>query len=214
MPGDLVSGVYPLKNPFLALHGISNATQADVPARSNLEYLGLSTLTDGVIATSTNTTAVAIPIDPGTVVTNVIMLLGSGTASSTPTHSFVALYSGATSTGAANLLLAQSTDALTAAITGSAALVTALSTPYMVKPTDCPNGYIYAAYGPSATAVPSGACVATPTAVTYQWFTAATTPKGATPFVSCTVATTTPGTANANLTGAAAKAVAPIMILT
>lgn len=210
---DLVSGLYPQRNPFVALHGLSNANQPNIPARSNLEYLGLSDCSDGVIATSTNTTAVAIPVDPGVVITNVIMLIGAGTASSTPTHSFVALYSGATSTGAGNLLLANSADATTTAITASAALVTALTTPYVIKPADCPNGYIYAAYGPSATAVPSGLVVATPTAITYQWFTASTTPKGATPFVSCTVATTTAGTPNANLTGAAAKAVAPILIL-
>lgn len=209
---DLTGGKFPQANPWAAMLGLTNAAQSNVPARSNAELLGLSTLTDGVIATSTNTTAVAIPVDPGTVITNVIMLIGSGTASSTPTHSFVALYSGA-ATVAAAALLANSADAATAAITASAALVTALTTPYLVKPSDCPNGFIYAAYGPSATAVPSGACVATPTAVTYQWFTGSTTPKGTTPFLSCTVATTTAGTPNATLTGAAAKAVAPIMIL-
>jgi len=209
---DLVSGQYGLRNPLTALLGITNVAQPSVPARSNLEF-GLANPTDGVIATSTNTTAAAVPCDAGTVITNVSMIIGAGTASSTPTHSFVALYSGATSTGAANVLLANSADQTTTAITASAALTIALSAPYTVKASDVPNGYLYVAYGPSATAVPSGLVVATPTAITYQWFTAATTPKGATPFLSCTVATTTPGTPNANLTGAAAKAVAPIFIL-
>lgn len=206
---DLVSGRYPQFSPFQAAFGnLSNETQANVPARSNAEILGFSTSTDGVLGTSGVATAVAVPVDPGTVITRLSIIVGA-TAASTPTHSFVALYSGI----ATPALLGQSTDKTTTAIAASALFGWALTTPYLVKQADVANGYLYAVVVVAGTTVPTAMCMATPTAVGYQAFTASTTPAAVQPMLSATSGSGLTATAAATLT-LAAKAVAPIVILT
>lgn len=209
MAGDLVSSGYPL-NPAMwaALGNLKNEVQANYPARHNGEFLGFSTTTDGVMGTSGVATAVAIPMDPGVTITRVCVIIGA-TAASTPTHSFAALYSGI----ATPALLGQATDITTTAIAASAMFSWKLATPYLVKNADVVNGYLYAAVVVAGTTVPTAMCMATPTAVGYQAFTASTTPAAVAPMLSATSGSALTTTAAATLT-LAAKAVAPIMILT
>jgi hypothetical protein len=207
---DLVSGRYGQYNPMQVLFGLSNATNPEVPARSNAEYLGWSTLTDGALAGSGVLCAVPIPIDPGTVVTNVSMLVGN-TAASTPTHSFAAIYSGI----ATPALIAQSTDGTTAAIAAGAMFNFVLSSPQTITAAQAPNGYIWAGVSVTATAVNTAVSVtAGTTNAIYQYFTSSTTPKGNSPVgISVTAGSSLGGTAAATIASPAAKAVAPILVL-
>ena len=86
---DLVSAGYGQK--FQNLFSAVNVTQANIPARTNAEYLGYGNWTDGAIAGTGVAFAVPVFVDPGTVVTNVSMIVGA-TGASLPTHSFAALY--------------------------------------------------------------------------------------------------------------------------
>lgn len=208
---DLAGGRYPQYNPWLAMLGLTNATQSDIPARSNLEYLGLSTVTNGALAASGVIAAVPVAVDQGTVVSAVTILVG-GTAASTPTHQFAALYQG---TGTTPVLMAQSTDATTAAVAASAPYQFTLATPQLITSVNAPNGFIYVAVSFTGTTVPTAAGTSVPTAVGYQWFTSTTTPKGAAPLgFSVTSGSSVAGTATATLASPSAAAVAPIVILT
>lgn len=208
---DLTSGRYPQYNPWLAMLGLTNATTSDVPARSNLEYLGLSTITDGALAASGVICAVPVAVDQGTVISAISIVVG-GTAASTPTHQFAALYQG---TGAAPLLMAQSTDTTTAAVAASGVYTFTLATAQTITNTNAPNGFVYAAVSFTGTTVPTAAGVSVPTAVGYQWFTSTTTPKGSSPLgFALTSGSSVGGAATATLASPAAKAVAPVVVLT
>lgn len=205
----LVHGKYPAFSPFNAVLGnLANEAQANIPARHNGEFLGWSTSTDGALAGSGIACAVAVPVDPGTTITRISIIVGA-TAASTPTHAFAALYSGI----ATPALLANSADGLTAAIAASALFGWKLTTAYQVKPADVANGYLYAVVSITGTTVPTAMAMATPTAVGYQAFTASTTPAAVQPMLSATSGSALNGTPAATLT-LAAKAVAPVMILT
>lgn len=168
MSGDLVSGRYPLTHPLSKLLGSFNAVQGNIAYRSNLEWFGLPALADtATIVGSGVQVSVPVPVEAGDVIKTVGIVVGA-TAASTPTHQFGALYKG---TGAAPALIGQSTDATTAAIAASAVYSFTLTTPYIVNPTDCPNGFIYASFGITGTAYPSVATAATATATYYQWLT-------------------------------------------
>ena len=207
---DLVSGRYGQYNPFAAMLGLNNAANSSYPARSNLEYLGLSTVTDGALAGSGVAAVVPVPFDAGEVVTNVSIMIG-GTAASTPTHSFAAIYQG---TGAAPALIAQSTDGTTAAIAASGVFNFVLSSAQTITGAQCPNGFLYVAIAITGTAVPTAAGMSVPTAVGYQWFTSSTTPKGSSPlFYAATAGSSLGGTAASTIASPAAKAVAPVVVL-
>lgn len=209
---DLVSGRYGQNAAMAAVIGnLSNAVQSNIPARSNLEYLGLSTLTDGVTAATGVAVAVPVPVDAGTVISKVTIIVGA-TAASTPTHGAAGIYAG---TGAAPAILASSADTLTGVIAASAAFAYTLSSPYLVKPADVPNGFLYASVFGAGTAVQTAAAVATPTAVGYQWFTSTSTPVGSSPlFLSATHGSSLTTAMPTTIASPSAKAVAPIVILT
>ena len=209
---DLVSGLYGQQNPWQGIIGLQNAVQSNVPARTNAEYLGLSTITDGALAATGVAFAVPVPVDPGTVISYVSILVG-GTAASVPTHSFAALYSG--TNVAAPPLIGQSTDGTSVTTFASGAVtVFTLTNPQRITPAQAPYGFVYAAVSITATTIPTAMAVATPTAVGYQWFTSSTTPKGNSPlFLSATAGSSLAGTAAATFASPSAKAVAPIVIL-
>ena len=207
---DLVDGRYPEFNPMWAAIGqLTNAAQSDIPARSNLEYLSLGTLTDGALAATGVGCFVPIPVDVGTVVSNVSLPIGA-TPGGTMTHQFAAIYSGI----AVPALIAQSTDTTNAAIGASAVLTYALTTPTAITAAQAPNGYVYAGVAITATTIPTAAGISTPTAVGYQWFTGSTVPKGNSPlFFAATAGAALAGTAAATIASPSAKAVAPIIVL-
>ncbi len=170
MPGDLVAGRYGLTAAIQSAIGLpTNAVQSNLPVRTNLEYTGINDLTDAAAAlVSGKLTYVPIPVDVGTPISKVSVLVGA-TAASTPTHSWAALYSGALTT--ATLLGKQSADGTTAAIAASARFDFTLAEKYIIQPADAPYGYILAAVSVTGTGVPSLASAAVATAVQYAWFT-------------------------------------------
>lgn len=150
MSSDLVGGSYPVTYPiWKALGKPANATQANLAARTNLEFLGITTLTNTAAPFATGLMGwVAVPVEIGDPITYVDIWVGT-TAATTPTHSFGALYS------ATGKKLAASADGLTTAIAASAKHSFQLSATHIVASTDAPNGWLYAGYSVTATTLPS-----------------------------------------------------------
>lgn len=175
MGADLVGAHYPLNGVLDSLLGQArNAAQSNAPIRSNLEYLGIGGgLTDtagATIAPSGIMVVVPIPVDVGTEVSKISVLIGA-TAASVPTHSFAALYQGS---GASPALIGQSTDGASAAVAASTRFDFTLTNPYVIgsNANDAPNGYVFATYMFVATTQPSiitnaGTIAA---AAQYAWF--------------------------------------------
>ena len=164
--------------------GIVNSTQDGslrdllgnpaVTIRSNMEIntiSGPAVDTAGAsVAASGVMVAVPVPVDVGMTVSRVSFLVGA-TAASTPTHSFGAIYSG--TTVASPPLIGQSTDGSTAAVAASTRFDFNLTTPTVITSAMAPSGYIWAAFGntatttlPSILTLPCGAA-----AGQYRWFT-------------------------------------------
>lgn len=199
----LVRGHYPQSNPTYGLLGnTNNVANPTVPARSNLEW-GLGNPSDGALGGTGVFAFAAVPVEPGTIITKVSILVGA-TAASTPTHSFAALYGFHAS---APPLIAQSTDGTTTAVPASARFDFTLTTATQITTTHAPYGYIYAGVMFTGTAIPTALSLATPTAIQYAWETNAPLALGGTSGSDLTT------TAAATLT-VAAKAVTPVIILT
>jgi hypothetical protein len=206
MPADLVGAKLPLNNPLLSLlGGLSNVAQANVPARSNLEY-PVGNLSDGALAATGIAAIVPCPVDPGTVVSKVSILVGA-TAGATITHGFAALYAG---TGTAPALIGQSTDiGTTSAITASTAYSFTLTTAQLITNALAPQNFVYVAivFAQSAGTIPTVVSASTPTGVNYQYET------GSPLFLSATAGSGLTTTAASTIATASAKAVAPIVVL-
>jgi len=210
---DLVHGRFPVTYPFAKLTGLaSNASQGNVSVRSNMEWFALGNITDGALAATGVACAVAVPVEPGDVITQITIQAGA-TAEATGTHAWAALYSGI----ATPALLAQSADATGAAAIGASAAYTfTLSSAVQITggaTGNAPNGFVYASIMVAAGTIPTAAVVATPTAVGYQWNpTGARTPT--TPlFFSATHGSSLAATAPATIASPSAKAVAPLVFL-
>jgi hypothetical protein len=202
---DLVDGRYPESNPLWAALGQTvNATQSDIPARTNAEYLGLSTLTDSALAATGVGCFVPIPVDVGIVVSKVSVFVGA-TAEATGTHLFAAIYSGI----ATPALIAQSADNTgAAAMAASARFDFTLASANTITSAQAPNGFIYAGIAVTAGTIPTVASVACPTAVGYQWYT--TGPL----FLAATAGSALGATAAATIASPSARTPAPIVVLT
>lgn len=149
----LTKGIYPQINVFDSILGQPrNAANGNLPARSNVSYLGYVPVDTSSVLVSGSTTFVAVPVEIGDVIATVTMLIGN-TAASTPTHFSIALYSGVLTTS--KLLGTQSTDSLTAAIAANTPLATSLGASYQIQAADCPYGYIYVGIGFTGTTSPS-----------------------------------------------------------
>lgn len=210
---DLVSAGYPLSNPSRALlGGLSNFTQANIPARSNLEWFGASNLVDGALAGTGVGCVVAVPVDVGTPITRVSVVLG-GTGASTPTHQFAAIYPGTGVAVNTGVLLAQSVDTTTAAIAAGAAgaglLTYTLASTVTPTAATAPQSFVYVMVSITASTIPTAATIATPTGINYQWNGTASPA-----FLSATTGSGLAGTAPATLGTLVIKAVAPIVVLT
>lgn len=146
-------GHYPTINPFDSVLGQPrNATVGNVPARTNVHYLGYVPVDTSAVLVSGSSTFVAIAVEPGDTFTTATIIVGN-TAASTPTHFSVALYSGVLTT--AKLLGTQSTDSTTTAIAANTPLSVALGATYTIQNADAPYGYIYVGLGYTGTASPS-----------------------------------------------------------
>lgn len=158
----LVRGRYGTVNPLWGYIGqINNATQANLPARSNMDVFGLAGLTDQAAALTTAVcTTTGIPVQNGDVISKVWVRTGA-TAAGTPLNSWAALYFGA----GGGALITQSTDAATGAIGASGSRSFTLNTPVLITPTNAPSGFIYVSLMVKATTVPSLAAWTLPTAI-------------------------------------------------
>lgn len=162
---DLVSGGYPQSSNVLAALGQPrNVYQGNIPGRTNLEWFGLGAMvaTNALVASGVGA-AVAVPVDPGTVITKITVLV-TATAASTPTHSWGAIYAG---TGSAPALIAASADALTTAIPANAPFTWTLSTPTLITQALAPYGFIYVSASVTGTAVMTVASVTPPTVAAF-----------------------------------------------
>jgi len=206
MSGDLVSGGYPLANPFASLGLAANAVQSNIVARSNLQYGILGSLQDAAAAlVSGNLTYVPVPVNVGDAISTVTVQVGA-TAASTPTHSWAALYSGVLTT--AKILGSQSADGATTAIAASSQLAFTLGAKYIIQPADAPYGYILVGISATASTVPSLMSGTVPTAIQKAWSTNV-------PLIGATYSSALGATAPASITLASASALAtpPVVFL-
>ena len=200
----LIRGHYPQTNPNWLLTGsATNIANPTVPVRSNIEYTGLANPTDGALAATGVACFVPIPVEPGTVISKVSLVIGA-TAGGTITNQFVAIYSGI----ATPALIGQSTDTTSAAIAASGLATWTLTAAQQITAAQAPQGFIYAGIAVTATTIPTALTVSIPTAVGYKWFTNGPL------FLSATAGSALAGTAAATIASPAAKAVAPIVFLT
>lgn len=169
MPGDVLSGRYPLTDDFWKILGQPvNASQPNIPVRSNGRVLGLGNLTDEAAAlVSGEITLLAVPVEVGDQITLVDFFVGA-TPGSTLTHQWAAIYSGTLTT--AVLQNKQSADITTATLAASTTQTLTLpSGGVPITSVNAPYGYVYVAISftgtvPSLTsAVPAAACQ-------YAWY--------------------------------------------
>jgi hypothetical protein len=210
MPGDILSGRYPTTNPNWSGFGQAvNATQSNIPVRSNLEWPFLGNLAGQAAAlVSGELTVVPVPVDIGNVISKV-SILTDATAESTGTHAAAAVYSGALTT--AVLQGAQSADTTGAtAIGASARYDFTLATPVVVSAAVAPYGYVYVGVTVTGT-VPGLVCATIATAAQYAWFT------DAPPFFGAIAGSALAGVCPASLTlatyASGAVAFAPVVFL-
>lgn len=173
------------------------------PARSNLEILGPGALVDGALAATGIGAFVPVPAQVGDVFTKVSVPIGA-TAGGTMTHQFAALYVGS---GTEPTLIEQSTDTTSAAIAEKVLASWTLTASVPITAAMAPHGFVYAEICITASTVPTAATVSTPSGTNYKW--AANSPL----FWSFTAGSALAGTAAAKIESAAAKVVAPIVIL-
>lgn len=180
---DLVSAGYPISRPLLALLGGStNATQGNVPVRTNLDFpLGILTDVSTASAASGSVNTVAVPVVPGDVFTKVSFLVGATSAASASVlNLWGALYSGTGSapgtTGAAPVLLGSSASTGGSVnISASSMLTFTLNSPVAITTATAPYGYIYASYSVTiGSASPNVAvsflCATAASAAQYQYY--------------------------------------------
>jgi|ERR1700729_98475 len=165
---DLVGGRWPQYNPIDRILDLSNATQGNIPARSNFYFFGGSTLVDQATAATKKGLFVAIPVEYGDVISKVSVLVGA-TEGVTGVKSFVALYGGPSKAKAEATLLGQSKVA-EVAIKPSKPLSESLEKSVLITTANAPFGYVYAGLIVEATTINSQLGVACPTAAQYEWF--------------------------------------------
>lgn len=155
---DLVSAGLPTAFPWTALlGGYTNAAQANLPVRSNAEWLGITNASSTALVATGVAAIVPVPVVPGVQVTNVSVITTA--SASSPTHAWAALYQG---TGSAPALIAQTTDAGSAAIGTSAFFSFSFSSAQSLTATQVPFGYVYAAISVTASTVCNVMTVAAP----------------------------------------------------
>ena len=200
----LVRGGYPVNHALRKYTGgASNLVQANIPPRSNQEWLGAPSADTAAALTTAVATSVAVPVEVGDVISKITVLVGA-TAAAVPTNAFAAVYSGI----AVPALLAQSTSQGAAAVPASTAVVFTLTAPVTVTNVNAPSGFLYVSIVAAATTVPSLATVAVPAAVGYKAF--ATSPL----FLAATHGSALSTTAPATIAAPVTVSNAPIVYLT
>ena len=161
---DLVAAQFPLSNPYQALTGgLSNATQSNVPAQTNVNWFGFNATDSAAGGVSAVANAVAIPVDWGVVITKATVLVGA--AAGTITHCNAQLFSGIATPAA---LGTQSTDATSTPFTANTFYTFTLGSAVLVTPANAPQRFLYFSLGLTDSVPPSFASASTPTAIVTQ----------------------------------------------
>jgi hypothetical protein len=207
--GDLAGAGYPTAYaPTSLLGGLSNSSQSNIPARSNLEWFGLNAATDGALAATGVGCVVAVPVTQGLPISKVSIVVGA-TAGATMTHSFAAVYPGSGVAVNTGVPLAQSTDAVAGAFPASALYTFTLASTVYPNATSAPQNFVYVMLALTGATIPTALSVGTPTGINYQWNGTASPA-----FLSATTGTGLAGTAPNPMGTLVAKAVAPVVFLT
>lgn len=182
---DLVGAGYPISRPLLALlGGTGNLTQANVAAKSNLDF-GLGNLVDGTAGGGGGVVAspggqmlnVAVPVVPGDVITKITYLIGNtSAASANVTNQWAAMYTGTGSapgtTNAQPTLIAQTASLASTNVASATALSFTFATPQTITTSNAPFGFVYVSYSitTGSSTGPSFVSMTCPSAGAYQWF--------------------------------------------
>ena len=162
----LVRGGYPVNHAIRKFTGgLANASQANLAARSNQEWVGVASADTAAIAASGTAVAVAVPVEIGDVVSRITVLVGA-TAAGTPTNAFAAVYSGI----AVPALLSQSVSSGAGVVNASGAFTFVLATPVTATYASAPTGFLYVSLVFAATVTPSVATTLVAAAVGYKAF--------------------------------------------
>jgi hypothetical protein len=166
---DLVSGRYGAYEPLWRLLGMpTNATQSDVPVRTNATVLGLSTLVDMTTTNTKKGPMVAVPVQEGDVFTKVACLIGAKEGAAG--QAFFAVYS-APAAKTEGTLLGQTTFSEAAQVK-STIFTGTLESAILITSANAPHGYVYAGLVVETATVPSEVGVEVPTVWSKTpWFT-------------------------------------------
>ncbi len=165
---DLVSGRYGAYEPmWLALGKPTNASQSNIPARTNATILGCSTLVDMTTSATKKGPIVAIPVQEGDYFTKVSCLIGAKEGKTSPFW-FFAVYEGTTEKHEAALL--GQTTVSEAAQKPSLILTGELEKGILITSANAPHGYVFAGLISEITTVCSQVGVEVPTACQKAWF--------------------------------------------
>lgn len=151
---DLVGAGYPISRPLLALlGGTANASQGNIPVRTNLDFPlgGLTDVAGPASAASGSVYSVAVPVLPGDVITKISFVVGgTSSASAGVTNLWAALYTGTGSApgtaGAAPALISQTASLSGTNVAASGLMTFTFATPQTITSVQAPFGYVYAAY--------------------------------------------------------------------
>ncbi len=166
---DLLSGHYPPQEQLWRLLGMpSNATQSNIPPRTNLSFLGYSAAVDLAATATKKGMFAAVPVQEGDVITKVSTFIGA-TEGKTGVKSFVAVYEGTTAKKEA-ALLGQS-KVLEVAIKPKLILTEELEKAILITPSNAPNGYVFVGLITEATTLPTQVGVEVPVACQKNYFT-------------------------------------------
>jgi hypothetical protein len=204
---DLVGAQFPQFNPFQSLIGQPGTVlQSNLPARSNLEYLGLASAADAAALTTNKLVCVAVPVDIGVTYSKVTFVAGA--TAPTLTINYAAVYAGGL-LAAAQTLLAQSANAGATAPTVSQANSYTLATPQTASLANAPYGYWFVGLQQTGTA---NSAMAVSVAAAIQVMQAAVFTHAPIALAFNVAATT--GTAPATLASPTIQANAPFVCLT
>ncbi len=207
---DLISGRYGSYEPmWLAFGRPNNATQSDIPARSNVYVQKLSTLSDGALAATEVGCVIAVPVQEGDVITKATFFIGA-TAGVECEAGYTALYEGK-KTGK---LLAQSkSKKYTTQVEAGKVCAMELEKSVLITASNAPHGYVYVVLvfeSPTGVAgvIPTMISSAVPKACQAEWY------SGGPEVLFGTAGTGLKATAEETLGAVTSKAAGPIVFLT
>ncbi len=165
---DLVSGRYGALDPLWTMLGRpTNATQSDIPGRTNISWFGYGTPLDSATAATKKGVFAAVPVQYGDLITKVTLLIGA-TEGKTGVKSFVAVYSGISGKKEASLLAQSAKKEV--AIKPKLPLTEELEKSVLITPENAPGGWVYAGLIVEATTINTQIGTNAVAAAQKEWF--------------------------------------------